>query len=491
MRIIKLLFLVFISVISIYLILPNFSSIKGKKINLGLDLHGGASLIFQIDFKEYIRDKIYSLAEDIKNFSNQSNIEIEEITISENNVIKIIIKKNKEELKKMFSQSEEILVLQKNYGMEISYSPIYLARLNGKIIEDSINNIRKRIDSFGVKEASIYAQGNDKIAVELPGVEDPNDIKSLIGKTAKLTFHLIAEQNDIDKIVLHDNYGRKYPLQKKPAIGGELLNDASVSFSQVGKPAVHFRFNSTGSKKFEKITKQNIGKPFAIVLDNIVLTAPVIREPILGGQGEISGNFTMEEAKELAIVLKSGALPIKLTVIEERIIGPTLGMDSIKSAKKAAIIAMIAVCIFMIVSYYWYGVIASIALVLNLTFILAILTVIQVTLTLPGIAGLILTAGMAVDANVLIFERIREEFKKTQVLKNSIIRGFEYAKSTIFDANITTLIASLVMLTTASGPVKGFAVTLSIGIFSSMFTAITITRSLIEISILDNPLYQK
>lgn len=482
MKFIKPFLLILISLISIYLILPNFTSVKGKKISLGLDLSGGASLTFQFDFKEYVVEKLGNLVEDVKTFANQSNIQIDEIKITENNAVRIST--SSDEIKKLFSQSDEVLVFQKKYGIEVTYSAAYLAKLNAKILEDSITNIRKRIDSLGIRESSVYAQGNDKIAVELPGVEDPNEIKTLVGKTAKLTFHLIAEQESLDKTILQDDRGRKYPLQKKPVLTGDLLSDAIVNFSQSGRPAVHFRFNSVGGKKFEKITRQNTGKPFAIVLDGVVLTAPLIREPIIGGQGEISGNFTMDEAKELAILLKSGALPIKLTVIEERIIGPTLGAESIQSAKKAAIIAMLAVCCFMLIAYCWYGVIASVALVLNLVFILAILSIIQVTLTLPGIAGLILTAGMAVDANVLIFERIREEFKKTQALRNSIARGFEYAKSTIFDSNITTLIAALIMLVTASGPVKGFAVTLSIGIFSSMFTAITVTKGLIDLFIL-------
>ncbi|AHX11538.1 protein-export membrane protein SecD [Neorickettsia helminthoeca str. Oregon] len=487
---VKLFFLFCLVGLGLFVVWGNFSSRTGRKISMGLDLRGGVSITMSMDQAEYLQEKLRRVASDVSEFAKESNVKILRIKVDEvQPMLSISLAEWDEhiltELKKFFKHSSEIVldkIDRKNAVIQLVYSEQYLREINRQLIEDSISNLRRRVDEFGVRETLIYSLGTDRIVIEVPGLKDPEELISILGKTAKLAFHMVLPDKAIllGRLTLEDKLGRRFTLERHPSLTGDLLDEASVAFSQKGTPVVRFKFNSYGTKKLEQISKANIGRPMAIVLDDTVLTAPVIRDPIIGGRGEISGNFDTKEAKELALLLKSGSLPARLNVIEQRVIGPSLGAKSTSLAKKSGILAVVLVILFMLFAYRIYGLIAAIALIMNLILLLAGLTLIEATLTLPGIAGLILTIGMAVDANVLIFERIREEFAKTGVLSNSIMKGFEHAKATIFDSNITTLAAALIMIIIGSGPIKGFAVTLSLGIITSIFSSVFATKVMME-----------
>ena len=341
-----------------------------------------------------------------------------------------------------------------------------------------------------MREPTIQRQGDDRILLQVPGVEDPERLKQLIGKTAKMTFHLVHPQSGGQNLTrtppgakwlphVDDGSGqtRNVLIRKRTMVSGEDLVDAQPSSDgQTGEPVVTFRFNARGGKKFGDVTSVNVNRPFAIVLDGSVISAPVIREPILGGSGQISGNFSFRDATDLALLLRAGALPAPLSILEERTVGPGLGQDSVEAGKIASIIGMVLVIVFMGVAYGRFGLMADVALTVNMFLILGALSVLQATLTLPGIAGIVLTIGMAVDANVLIFERIREEVRQGRTPISAIDAGYGRALTTIIDANVTTLIAAILLYIFGSGPIRGFAVTLAIGIVTSMFTAIMLTR---------------
>jgi len=355
-------------------------------------------------------------------------------------------------------------------------------------VDQSIEIIRRRIDELGTKEPTIQRQGNSRILIQVPGLDDPKRLKDLLGTTAKMTFHLIDPFYDGGNVsrssmqLKHANNESTYVVERRSIIGGENLVDAQPGFdSQTNQPIVNFRFDGQGSRKFGKITTDNVGKLFAIVLDNEVISAPIINEPILGGSGMISGSFTVQEANDLAILLRAGALPAPLIILEERTVGPGLGADSIKSGQIASVLGLVLVLIYMFVSYGRFGIYSNISLLINLSLIVAILSILQATLTLPGIAGIILTIGMAVDANVLIFERIREEVSNKKSVINAIDNGYKRARTTILDANITTFIAAIILFQLGSGPIKGFSITLAIGIITSVFTAFTLTRFLVAL----------
>ena len=339
----------------------------------------------------------------------------------------------------------------------------------------------------------IRDRGSDRILIQLPGVDDPEAIKRLLGRTARLGFQLVDTSRSAleaqssgrippgsEILPASDGSGELYLLRKRVLISGDMLDDARPGFGQNNDPVVNFTLNSTGGARFGKVTGQNIGRPFAIVLDDKVISAPVIRGQIFSN-GQISGNFSIEETDELSLLLRAGALPAPLNVLEERSVGPGLGSDSIAAGKIAAVIGMIGVVIFVVASYGVYGVIATIALAFNMVMIIASLSLLQATLTLPGIAGIVLTMGMAVDANVLIFERIREELKKGRTTVKSVTAGFSQATTTIVDANLTTLFAVLFLYLLGSGPIKGFSVTLGLGVITSMFTAILVTRMMVSL----------
>jgi preprotein translocase subunit SecD len=361
-----------------------------------------------------------------------------------------------------------------------------------KTIEQSIQIVERRVNELGTVEPVIQRQGNDRILVQVPGLQDPTHLKELLGKTAKMEFRMVdtsvppdqAQRGGLppDSELLMSQSSPKVPyvVKKQVLVSGAELNDAQTGFDQrTNEPIVSFRFNSTGARKFAQATQENVGLPFAIVLDNEVISAPVIREPITGGQGQISGSFTVQSANDLAILMRAGALPAPLTVVEERTVGPGLGQDSIEKGELAAYVGSIMVIVFMLLTYRLFGVFANIAVAINVAMIFGLLSLLNATLTLPGIAGIVLTVGIAVDSNVLIYERIREELRGGRNAISAIDAGFKRALATILDSNITTFIAAAVLFYIGTGPVRGFAVTLGIGIITTVFTAFTLTRLIV------------
>ena len=375
----------------------------------------------------------------------------------------------------------------------MKFSTVATETRRRQAVEQSIEIIRRRIDETGTKEPTIQREGQDRILVQLPGVDNPQRIKELLGKTAKLTFQLVDQGITVedarrgrlppgDEILPSVDEGRgrgggagSYVVRKRVMVGGDTLTDAQATF-QNNEPVVSFKFDSIGGKKFGDATRENVGKPFAIVLDNKVISAPVIREPILGGSGIISGSFTVQSASDLALLLRAGALPAPIQILEERTVGAELGADSIHAGAIASIVGVVLVIVFMVLFYGLFGVFADIALLFNLCLMLGALSLLGATLTLPGIAGIALTMGMAVDANVLIYERIKEELRGGRSLLSSLEAGFTRAFGTILDSHVTTLVAGILLYWLGSGPVKGFAVTLSIGVLTSLFSAILVTR---------------
>ena len=370
-------------------------------------------------------------------------------------------------------------------AITIQLSEAEKAITDDRTIQQSLEIIRRRVDEVGTREPTIMRQGTDRILIQVPGIGSAAELKALIGTTAKLTFNSVVgtaadpdARAGIGQVVLPaaDQEGVYYTIEETPVVTGEELTDALPSTDQNGMPSVDFRFNPTGARKFGAYTSANVGQPFAIVLDNQVISAPVIRQAITTGSGQISGSMDYEEANRLAVLLRAGALPAELTFLEERTVGPELGQDSIDAGKIAASVGFVAVIVLMCLSYGLLGVFASVALAVNMGMIFGVLSMIGATLTLPGIAGIVLTIGMAVDANVLVFERIREELKTARGPARAIQLGYEKAMSAIVDANITTLIIAAILFVLGSGPVKGFAVTLTIGIVTSVFTALYVPR---------------
>jgi len=463
-----------------------------NKINLGLDLQGGSYLLLEVQFDVLIQEELENISDSIRLISRNLQTKINNITSSEDEIqFRFNDSKNIDKIRKQFINTySNVKVIINNNIMKVVINDYFKKNIQESAIKQSLEIVRKRIDESGTKEPLIQRSGKKRILLQLPGVKEPERIKQLLGTTAKLTFHMVDEEDisslraniaPFGKIIVEDYYNSeiKYLIEKKSRVGGENLVDAKASFDPQQGHAVSFRFDTTGAQKFGKATSDNVGKRFAVILDGAVITAPVINSAITGGSGIITGNFTSQEATDLAVLLRAGALPAPLQIIEERSVGPGLGADSIYSGKIAAIIGMLCVCIFMILVYGVFGILANISLIANLFIIMSLLGAIGATLTLPGIAGIVLTIGMAVDANVLVFERIKEElFKKTRVLE-AVNNGFQKAISTILDANITTLIAALLLFVFGSGPIKGFAITLSLGILASMFTAIMFTNFLI------------
>jgi len=357
-------------------------------------------------------------------------------------------------------------------------------------IEQSIQIVEKRVNQLGTVEPLIQRQGTDRILVQVPGLQDPTRLKELLGRTAKMEFRMVDESVPPDAAaqgrmppedeLVPEVSGQKLVLRKQVLVSGGDLTDAQPGFDQrTSEPVVNFKFNTAGARKFAQATTDNVGQRFAIVLDNQVISAPVIREPIIGGQGQISGSFTVQSANDLAILLRAGALPAPLTIIEERTVGPGLGQDSIEKGELAAYVGAIMVIVFMLVTYRLFGVFANVAVIINVAMIFGLLSLLNATLTLPGIAGIVLTVGIAVDSNVLIYERIREELRGGRTAISAIDAGFKRALATILDSNITTFIAAAVLFMIGTGPVRGFAVTLGLGILTTVFTAFTMTRLIV------------
>ena len=463
-----------------------------NKINLGLDLQGGSYLLLEVQTEVLMQEELNNISDSIQLIARGLQTNIINI-ISEEDEIQLRFSNNDklEEIREKFKNNyRNVNVTIKNNTMKIAINEIFKKNIKESAIKQSLEIVRKRIDESGTKEPLIQRSGKKRILLQLPGIKDPERIKELLGTTAKLTFHMVDDEDTISlkanrapfgKIIVADFYNPeiKYLVEKKSRVGGENLVDAKASFDPQEGHAVSFRFDTTGAQKFGKATSENVGKRFAVILDGVVITAPVINTAITGGSGIITGNFTSQEAADLSVLLRAGALPAPLSIIEERSVGPGLGADSIASGKIAAIIGMICVCIFMILIYGVFGLLANLSLLANLFIIVSLLGTIGATLTLPGIAGIVLTIGMAVDANVLVFERIKEEANKTTSALEAVKNGFDKALSTILDANITTLIAALLLFVFGSGPIKGFSITLSLGVLASMFTAIMFTNFLI------------
>ncbi len=468
-----------------------------KHVNLGLDLQGGSHLLLEVEVAAVIKEQLETMVDDVRSELRKARINYTGLGVSGEKGVHVTIRKSEEtenarNLLRVLTPLTETTVTNNTILIELTSRQI--ADRRNAAIQQSVEIVRRRIDQTGTREPTIQRQGDERILVQLPGVKDPERIKRLLGETAKMSFHLTDDRLDealrgrippgaklLPRVDATQGVGQVL-VKKRVMVSGEDLVDSQPSTdSQTGEPVVTFRFNSRGSKKFGATTAANVNRPFAIVLDGKVISDPVIREPILGGSGQISGNFSFQEATDLALLLRAGALPAPLTILEERSVGPGLGADSIAAGKIASIIGMVLVIVFMAVAYGRFGLMADAALIINMILILGSLSALQATLTLPGIAGIVLTIGMAVDANVLIFERIREEVRLGRGPVSAIDAGYSRALTTIIDANVTTLIAATLLFVFGSGPIKGFAVTLGVGILTSMFTAIMLTRLFVVI----------
>lgn len=478
-----------------------------RRLVLGLDLQGGSYLLLEVDSNYIKKDKLDQVRDQVRSTLREAKIGYTGLAVRNDNVEVRISKETEAQnaLTKLRELSQPLGGLLGTSGqrsLEISDTGGGLIRLTvpqaaitdriRQTIEQSIQIVERRVNELGTVEPLIQRQGTDRILVQVPGLQDPTQLKNILGKTAKMEFRMVdstvppdqAQQGKLppDSELLMSSNSPKVPyvIKKQILVSGGDLTDAQPGFDQrSGEPIVSFRFNTTGSRKFADATTENVGQPFAIVLDNEVISAPVIREPIRQGQGQISGSFTVQQANDLAILLRAGALPAPLTIIEERTVGPGLGQDSIEKGELAAYVGSIMVIVFMLVTYRLFGVFANIAVAINVAMIFGVLSLLNATLTLPGIAGIVLTVGIAVDSNVLIYERIREELRGGRNAISAIDAGFKRALSTILDSNITTFIAAAVLFYIGTGPVRGFAVTLGIGIITTVFTAFTLTRLIV------------
>jgi preprotein translocase subunit SecD len=463
-----------------------------EQISLGLDLQGGSHLLLEVELETVLQEWLTSVVDSVRVELRRARIGYTGLGVHGRVVaFDLTDPAQMEEALDLIKGVEAGLVITTSGSqVRIDLAEQAVKDRRVQVLEQSIEIVRRRIDETGTREPTIQRQGEDRILVQLPGVKDPERIKRLLGKTAKLTLHLVDTATPLSEalqgrvppgsMLLPSAKGAPshYVVRKRVVVSGERLTNAQSTFEQ-NRPVVSFKFDTVGGRKFGTITSQNVGRQLAIVLDGKVISAPVIREPILGGSGIISGRFTPSETNDLALLLRAGALPAPLTILEERTVGPSLGADSIRAGKIASVIALVFVVVFMVAIYGLFGSMADIALLINLVLIAGALSVLQATLTLPGIAGIVLTIGMAVDANVLIFERIREELRAGRTPMNAIDAGYKRALTTIIDANVTTFIAAVLLFLFGSGPIKGFAVTLSIGLLTSMFTAIWVTRLMI------------
>jgi preprotein translocase subunit SecD len=494
---------------------PNFfpeATVKGwprwaqRHLVLGLDLQGGSHILLEVDANAVKKDKLDQIRDDVRRALRDAKIGYTGLAARPDSVeVRVKDSDLQNALTKLRDLSQPLGGLLGSSGqrsLEVSDAGGGLIRLTvpqaaiteriRQAVEQSIQIVERRVNELGTVEPLIQRQGVDRILVQVPGLQDPTRLKELLGKTAKLDFRMVdltvpadqATQGRVpqDSEVLMSSTSPKTPyvIKKQVLVSGADLTDAQPGFDQrSGEPIVSFRFNTSGSRKFAQATSDNVGQPFAIVLDNEVISAPVIREPITGGSGQISGSFTVQAANDLAILLRAGALPAPLTIIEERTVGPGLGQDSIEKGELAAYVGSILVIVFMLLTYRLFGVFANVAVAINVAMIFGVLSFLNATLTLPGIAGIVLTVGIAVDSNVLIYERIREELRGGRNAISAIDAGFKRALPTILDSNITTFIAAAVLFYIGTGPVRGFAVTLGIGIITTVFTAFLLTRLIV------------
>lgn len=505
----KIVLILFISLLGPLYALPNLmteeqrtwaqehlpSWMPHQAMSLGLDLQGGSHLQLQVDMKTVINDRLETLLVSTRQTLRDEKIKSQRLSVQDKTLVLVLsdLEQQEQAINALYRDLGQGIVIdrQKNQ-IEIKYSEQELLNFKKQAIGQSIEIVRRRIDETGTKEPIIQAQGDDRIIVQLPGMKDPERVKQLLGKTARLTFHLVDTTVSpsacmsgqaplaVRCLPMNDEPTVQMGINRRALITGDMLIDAQPGYDISGRSVVNFRFDSLGARKFAEITSDNVGNPFAIVLDDAIITAPRINEPIVGGSGQISGNFTVETANDLAILLRAGALPAPLKVVEERTVGPSLGADSIESGKNASIVATALVMGFMFLVYGWrFGLFANFALTINMLLLVAFLSLMGATLTLPGIVGIVLTIGMAVDANVLIYERMREEIRNGRSALPTIDYGFQGAISSIIDANMTTLIAAAVLFMIGTGPVRGFAVTLALGIITSLFASIYLTRLVI------------
>ena len=479
------------------------NNLFNKKINLGLDLQGGSYLLLEIDNNPVIEQKIQNLSITIRNYFKDKNIRIKNLKIIGQKISFSVNDNFKQNVLDTFNDKESELnpyyprfkshqldIIEENDIFFVNYSTQGIVKLKTSSQDQALEIVRRRIDEIGTNEPNILKRGNERILVELPGLDDPMRIKSLLGKTANLTFRFVTNTDQdsfgAEKLSYEDE-SEEALVSKRIILSGDNLLDAQPRMdSEANETVVTFTLDRVGAKRFGKATSTGIGKQLAIVLDGKIISAPVIRDTIASGSGQISGGFTFQSATDLALLLRSGALPAPLNIIEERTVGPDLGQDSINAGMIALAIGFVLVIMFIFIKYKIFGLITNVTLIINLFLLIGILTIFEATLTLPGIAGIILTVGMAVDANVLIFERIKEELKNE---KNNLLAfdsGYSKSRTAILDANITTLLAAIILFFMGSGPIKGFSLTLGIGIFTTLFSVYFIARLLTVLYVYKN-----
>ncbi|MGE3644140.1 MAG: protein translocase subunit SecD [Beijerinckiaceae bacterium] len=519
----KVISILAMTVLAFLIIIPSFLSestrktiqsylpgwVPAKAVVLGLDLQGGAHIVLQVDSKDVTRTQVLNLRDDIRRMLREEKVRLAGGIGATGSTVQVRIPDaaNREKALRRLRQMAQgggitalgtatpanFTIDEGDNGllrMTVTEAAI-LERIR-RAVDQTIEVLRKRVDALGTTEPNIQRQGADRILVQVPGLQDTQRLKDILGTTAKLEFRLVADPganpNEVEKLYEYATVdGKKtrsaeYSVEKRVMVQGEDLTDAQPGFdSRTNEPVVNFKFNIRGGQRFGQVTTLNVGKLFAIVLDNEVISAPRILTPITGGSGQISGRFTVQQANDLAVLLRAGALPAKLTIVEERTVGPGLGQDSINAGKTASYIAGVLVVVYMLLSYGMFGVFANIALAIHIAMIFAGLVLIGATLTLPGIAGIVLTIGMAVDSNVLIYERIREEHKLGRSIISALDAGFQRAFATIVDAQSTTMVVAIILYFMGSGPVRGFAVTLGLGIITTIVTAVTMTRMMIAL----------
>lgn len=499
--------------------LPNFfpsevvaswpSFLPKRQLVLGLDLRGGAHLLMEVDRSDLVKDRLETLTGDIRQTLREQRIGYRSLGTRAESV-SFTLREPGDAARALESLQSLAAPVQSGLFGQGAISEVTFQENNGRItatltgegiearmrsaVSQSVEVLGRRLNALGTTEPSIQAEGSQRILVQVPGLEDTSQLKEILGQTARMTFHLECSEGNLSEAdqsgapagceSIESASAGEPPIlvESRALLSGDDLADAQPAFDQASsQPIVTFRFNTRGGRVFADVTQRSVGRRFAVVLDDKYITAPVIRSPILGGSGQIEGNFTVESAQNLAVLLRAGALPADLTIVEERTVGPSLGRDSIEAGKIAAVIGSVGVLVFMIAAYGLLGGFAIVALAANVALIIGILTVLQATLTLPGIAGIVLTVGMAVDSNVLIYERIREEARLGRSAINAIEAGFSRAFGTIVDSNVTTLIAAMALFALGSGPIRGFAVTLAIGIMTTMFTAFLLTRLIVSV----------
>ncbi len=503
--------IIFLSIFSLSNLIDSKNNlILSKKINLGLDLQGGSYLLLEVDSQPIIDRNLQEKLLQLRKYFKKNKVKYKNLKLNDKKINFYLPEKDAKNFESFFLDKENTINayynVYRSYEMDYSilqsenissnerlislfYTKYGLIEIKNSTLDQSLEIVRRRIDEVGTNEPTIIKRGNDRILIELPGLNDPNRIKRLLGKTANLSFRLVSEIEDDfgSELLFYEDSDQQLKISKRILLSGDNLITAKPSFdNRTNETTVNFSLDRVGAKKFARATTNNVGKRLAIILDNKIMSAPSIKEPIVGGNGVITGNFTFQSATDLALLLRSGALPAPLSIIEERTVGPDLGEDSIKAGAISLIIGFVLVIAYMLLRYKFLGIIADLALIINLVLLVGVLTIFGATLTLPGIAGIILTVGMAVDANVLIFERIREEMQIEKSNIHAFDTGYQKAQSAILDANITTLISAIILFFLGSGPVKGFAVTLGTGILTTLFCAYFFARHLSSIYVMKN-----